>query len=338
MVSSKSAATGEPRPPLPSTKLIRANKEVILCAGAIQSPQLLMLSGIGPADHLKEHEIPVIHDNPNVGSNFIDHPATSIILKLKSPYEGGDQYYGNGIAATAFYQSSWSKKNTPNNGADMQLAPAGGKLISGFGPSSIWMQIIPGGPPPRSSLKGRILRNLIHLTRGMIQKVLKDPLSKAMNNGIVCNQPKSRGTLKLQSNNPYEHPLIDPHCLENEADLERLVEALKKLRTVFKSSPMAERIEEEVKPGPNVKTDAEIAEYIRTTIFAAWHPVGTCKMSKGNDAVVDSHLRVVGVKNLRVADASIMPYIVSGNTNMASIVIGGKGAELILEDLKDKKD
>ncbi|QWD61117.1 GMC family oxidoreductase [Polynucleobacter sp. MWH-UH35A] len=287
---------------------LHANKEVILCAGAFHSPQLLMVSGVGPKDQLRQFEIPLIHDLPGVGQNLQDHPdfifgysANSLDL-IGISLAGSVKLVGeilkyarirHGMIATNFAEAGGFLKTDPSLDApDVQLH--------------------------------------------FVVSLVEDHARKLhMAHGYSCHvcvlRPKSRGQVTLASANMNDAPLIDPAFLIEEEDLETLVKGYKLTKKLM-DAPAFTKIRKEDIFTPNVKTDDDIREIIRERADTVYHPVGTCKMGNDDMAVVDSNLRVHGIEGLRVVDASIMPTLVGGNTNAPVIAIAEKAADLIRED------
>ncbi len=262
------------------TITVTANKEVILSAGAIGSPHILMLSGIGDKAHLKEVGITPKKHVPGVGKNLQDHLLCSVIFKSKKDIPAPK---ANLLEAQIFLKSNPEMK-TPD------LQP----LFMGI------PYYAPGFEGPEKAFT---------LCAGMIR-------------------PKSRGTVKLKSNDPKEAPLIDPNYLAEQADFDALYEGVKFCRELGNTKALEEWTEKEVYPGENC-TPEEVRKYIRAAASTYHHVAGTCKMGVDQNSVVDPTLKVRGIKNLRVADASIMPSITSGNTNAPTIMIGEKAADLI---------
>ncbi|MEM8899510.1 MAG: GMC family oxidoreductase N-terminal domain-containing protein [Bacteroidota bacterium] len=258
-----------------------AKQEVILSAGAIGSPQLLLLSGIGNADELKEHGIKSVAHIPGVGKNLHDHLLVSVIFEAKQQIPPPQ---ANLLEAQLFWKSR----------PDM-LCPDLQPLFMGLPYYS------PGFEGPE---------NAFTLCAGLIR-------------------PASRGELKLNSANPADSPYLDPNYLGEQADFDALYEAVILCQKLGYTKAMQEWTKVEVLPGKNA-TREEIEDYIRKSCGTYHHMVGTCKMGIDSMAVVDPELRVRGVSGLRVADASIMPAITSGNTNAPSIMIGEKAADMIL--------
>jgi choline dehydrogenase len=255
-----------------------ARREVIICGGTINSPQLLQLSGIGPADELTAFGIPIIKDLPGVGRNLHDHPTVSV------------QY-------TAFYPNS----------VPFDYAIGGLFLYSG---------IDPGEPAPDLQFHfgpdfdedNQVITYSVHVTQ---------------------LRPQSRGQIRLRSTNSADTPAILFNYLNDLGDMKRLVAGVKVARRMCQAEALAEFRREEINPGVSVQNDSEIEAFICNEGWAIWHPVGTCRMGKGRYAVVDPQLKVHGIQGLRVADASVMPLVTSGNTNAPTIMIGEKAAEMI---------
>ena len=266
---------------------IRAEREVVLCCGAFETPKLLMLSGLGPAEQLTAHDIPVVQDLPGVGSNLHDH------LLLGIGYESLTALPPPELAAEAglfLWTGVAGKERSP----DLQYF---------FGPvlQPVLMPFAPEGFNP----------------------------TRAFTVTAVLNQPESRGTVKLASRDPAALARVDPQYLTREEDLAVLEYAIRFARELVRTSVFDELRGREIAPGADVVDSSALRDYIRGYCGTVWHPVGTAKMGKDPDAVVDDQLRVHGVEGLRVVDASIMPRIVNGNPNAAVTMIGEKGADLI---------
>jgi choline dehydrogenase-like flavoprotein len=283
---------------------LSATREIILGGGAINSPQLLLLSGIGPRAELARHEIELLHDLPGVGQNLQDHLDATVIIKDKSKRAIG---VGPGtplMLARAFleYRKSGSGVFASNAGE------AGG--FARLSPESARPEVQFHFLPTALRDHGRKLTTGYGMT-------------------LHCCQlrPKSRGHISLKSNDPFAAPLIQPNYLSHDDDVAELLAALKLGRRIMRSMEGAE-----IDPGPKINSDAQLIEYIRNHAETIYHPVGTCKMGQDDMAVVDDRLRVHGITNLRVADASIMPRLIGGNTNAPTMVIGEKAARMILAD------
>jgi choline dehydrogenase-like flavoprotein len=285
---------------------LEAASEIIVTTGAIGSPKLLMLSGIGPAQHLKSVGVDVVHDLAGVGENFHDHFSTDVVWQLNGAHSydkykklhwqvvAGLQYAlfrtgpvsSNIVEAGAFWWGDRAEK-TP----DLQFHfLAGAGVEEGVG-------TVPGG------------------------------------NGATCNsyhtRPRSRGTVKLRSSKIEDAPLIDPNSFAEPYDLERHIDGIKVTQEVGRAKSFAKYVEREHFPGASCKTRQDYIDVARANARSSYHPVGTCKMGVDDMAVVDLACRVHGVDGLRVCDSSIMPAVVSSNTNAPTIAIAEKAADMI---------
>ena len=252
----------------------RCTREVIVSAGVVESPKLLMLSGIGPADLLRRAGLPIVADLPGVGENLQDH------VKVTVAFRASEEIPASSVSAGLFVRS----------GAGM--AAAAPDLQFYFG-------------------------------RGL------DAPSPMLTATVALERPFARGTIRLRSSDPSDAPIIDPRYLEAEADLAALVTGVKLTRQLLQTRPYDAWRREELEPGPSATTEAALAAFVRRAADTIYHPAGTCRMGLDRLAVVDPHLRVHGVEGLRVADASVMPTVVNGNTNAACIMIGEKVTALI---------
>ncbi|AFY31420.1 GMC family oxidoreductase [Calothrix sp. PCC 7507] len=280
---------------------VKIAKEVILSGGAINSPQLLMLSGIGPGDRLQSLGIPVLVNLPGVGQNLQDHLMASVIYKSKKPIS----------LANAERPTNFLKYYLFKNGAlTTNVAEAGG--------------FVKTKPDLKTSDLQFHFSPVSYLNHGFTR-----PKWHGFTLAPTLIHPLSKGSITLRSNNPLEAPVIQPNYLANEADLQVLLAGVKLSRELMKMAAFDTYRGEEVLPGLQIQTEAEICNFIRNTAETLYHPVGTCKM--GNDllSVVNSQLQVYGVQGLRVVDASIMPSIVSGNTNAPTMMIAEKAADMI---------
>jgi choline dehydrogenase-like flavoprotein len=298
------------------TKTAKARGEVILAAGAIGSPQLLMLSGVGPATHLQEHGIPVVLDKPGLGNNLQDHLQLRLIYKVTGIGTLNERYH--------------SLIGRAKMGAEYALFRTGPLTMP---PSQM-------GIFTRSD-KSRERANIQFHVQPLSLDKFGDPLHKFPAFTMsVCNlQPTSRGTLRLKSNSASDAPAIRPNYLSTDEDKKVAADSIRVARGIAREPAMMKYHPEEILPGPAVRDDNEAALVraagdIGTTIF---HPVGTAKMGLPSDpnAVVDERLRFMGLQGLRVIDASVMPTITSGNTNSPTIMIAEKGAAMVLEDAKN---
>jgi choline dehydrogenase len=255
----------------------RASREIVVCSGVIDSPKLLMLSGIGPADQLKAHGIAVVADLAGVGRHFQDH------LKLSIRWNGKTELPGSTVTAGMFTRSSQSAFGTP---PDLQF------------------YVGRGSETPDK---------LITITVSLVQ-------------------PKSVGEIRLRSADPLAPPIIRGNYLQEQADVNALVRGVHLARWFGEAEAYSPLRAEEIAPGAAIKSDTDLATFVRRDSDTIFHGAGTCKMGPANDtsAVVDSSLRVRGVEGLRVADASIMPEVVNATTNAACVMIGENAADLIL--------
>jgi choline dehydrogenase len=284
-------------------------KEVILSAGALQSPQLLQLSGIGPAPLLRSHGIKVVSDSPEVGENLQDHYQIRTIVRLRARDSLNDAV------------------RNPFKLAAMGLQ----WLFSSSGPLTVGAGQVGGGACTQYAENGRpdIQFNVMPLSVDKPGEPLHD-YSGFTASAWQCH-PRSRGSVTLRSTDPAEQPKIEPRYLQEELDQKTIVAALEVLREIYRQPAFRDLWSEEVVPGPQATSGEELLHFARTGGGTVFHCVGTCRMGSDDRAVVDPELRVRGVEGLRVADASVMPLITSANTNAASLMIGEKAASLILE-------
>jgi choline dehydrogenase-like flavoprotein len=292
----------------------RCRGEIIVSGGVYGSPQLLMLSGIGPAAHLQEMGVAVVRDLPAVGANLHDH-------------------FNSYVAWRA------TKTGTLN---DLALSPVR-KMAAG-----IQYAIGRNGPLAGiSTLAGILVRSDPRFDRPDLQmNIFLWSIEKRDRNGIYAHKwpgfsispvhlrPEGRGKLSLKSPDPLSPPRIEFKFLETTYDVDAMLFGLRLARKIAGQPALAPYVAEEIQPGPAVTTDAALIDDLRNRGISNLHPVGTCRMGHGPDAAVDPRLRVHGLRGLRVIDASIMPQVVGGNTNAPSIMIGEKGAAMILEDAK----
>lgn len=288
-----------------------AQKEVILTAGAIGSPQLLLLSGVGPRAEIEKHGIPLIHDLPGVGENLQDHLDIHITCldKTHTSFSFRPSSLWRHILSVGRY-----------------LLQRRGELTSNYTQAMGFTKSIPAQPAP--DLQWHFAASMYTNCARQLKPIFKKYGYVLM---TCMLHPKSRGHIKLRSANPMDAPLIDPNYLDDESDLEAMVIGFKKARAILSQQAFAPYFLKEFEPGDSVQTDAQIRQYIRQKAETIYHPVGTCKMGKDSMAVVDpQQLKVYGLHNLRVIDASIMPTLPSGNTNAPTTMIAEKGADLIL--------
>ena len=285
-----------------------ASREVILCGGSVNSPQLLLLSGIGPAEHLRAVGVPVVADLPGVGQNLQDHLGTFLRNEITVPFS----LYGATPEQLAVVQTEYEA--TGQGLFSSNIAEAGAFLST---PGS-------SGPP---NLQGFFLPYCI--TEAPLEAF--QPYCHGITVAFYVNRPASRGQITLASADPLDQPLIDPAYLSAPSDLPQFVAGIRMLREIFRAKPLGDILGRELGPGDEAQSDAEIGAHVRDrasgTIF---HPVGTCKMGTDGMAVVDPALRVHGLDGLRVVDASIMPTLIGGNTNAPTIMIAEKAAAMMV--------
>ncbi|MBV9559416.1 MAG: GMC family oxidoreductase N-terminal domain-containing protein [Bradyrhizobium sp.] len=287
-----------------------ADREVILSGGALQSPQLLQLSGVGPAALLRALDIPVVADAPEVGRNLQDHYQARIIVRLRRPISLNDQVRH-----------------------PYHLARMGAEwLFAGRGPLTVGAGQVGGAACTEHAVGGRpdVQFNVMPLSCDKPG----DPLHRY--SGFTASawqcHAQSRGVLAIRSADPFEQPRIVPNYFVEEIDRRTIVGGMKILRDIFRQRSFRDLWEVEMAPGEAARDPAGLWEFARSTGGTVFHCVGTCRMGGDERSVLDPHLRVRGVERLRVVDASVMPQITSANTNAASLMIGEKGASLILSE------
>jgi choline dehydrogenase len=279
----------------------RAEREVILCAGAVGSPHLLMLSGIGPADHLRSLDIPVLCDLPGVGANLQDHPAVAIASECALPVS----LAGAESLANLF----------------RYIAMKRGPLTSNVGEAGGFITTTAGLPCPDMQY---------HFAPGyFVEHGFQQIKEHGYTLGPTLLHPYSRGTITLRSSNPLDAPAIRANYFADERDMQTMVEGLKVARMILSADAFSKYRKRELVPGPEAKDDAALRAHIVKFGETLYHPCGTCKMGHDGEAVVDAELRVRGVEGLRVVDASVMPTVPGGNTNAPTIMIAEKAADLI---------
>ncbi len=294
-----------------STLDIWANKEVILSAGSIGSPHLLLLSGIGPKSEIEKHGITLVHDLPGVGENLQDHLDIHITCldKTHTSFSFRPSALWRHLKSLALYLFKHQGELTSNYTQAVGFAKTNPTLIA---PDIQWHFAA-----SMYTNSARQLRDLFHHYGYLL---------------MACFlHPKSKGRIKLRSANPLDMPLIDPNYLSEKEDLDAMVTAFQKSREILSQQAFNPYCLKEFEPGETVKTEAQIREYIKQKSETIYHPIGTCKMGIDSMAVVDpKQLKVYGMENLRVIDASIMPTLISGNTNAPTTMIAEKGAAIIL--------
>lgn len=290
-------------------QVAHARGEVILAAGALVSPKVLMLSGIGPADHLREHGISCAVDLPGVGANLIDHPEVPITAYVNGPYG----YYRQGVG--------WRMLR---NGLHFKLFGTGPILSAGVEAGAFVNPEDPGAEPSIQAFCVPI----VYLDRDT-RSLLPDAFGLTVTTVVV--KPKSRGTVRLRSADPAAMPLVSPRLLSDERDMAAMVAGQKFFIRAFKQAPLASRIQTIALPGEN-PDDATIAAHCRRFVKTNYHPASTCRMGADGDpmAVLDARMRVRGVGRLRVCDMSAVPDINAGNTNAPAMMLGSRCAAFLV--------
>ncbi len=292
-------------------RTVRAAREVILCGGAVNSPQLMLLSGVGPADQLAQFGIPVVHELRGVGQSLQDHYSAPIKLKCRLP-----------ITVNDVMQSNVKKLKV---GLQYYLFRTG-PLTMAAGPAALFVRTRQELATPDVKIS----------VAPFSSDKLQDGLHPWSGFGLTVYQlrPESRGEIRLKSANPADPPAMLPNYLGTETDRRAIVDGLKIGRRILATSPMRHYVSEEYQPGPSVTTDEQLLLHARNTGNTVFHPTSTCKMGVDAMAVVDPELRVYGIEGLRVVDASIMPTVISGNTNAATIMIGEKAADMVRQPMR----
>jgi choline dehydrogenase len=283
---------------------VRARNEVILSGGAVKSPQLLLLSGIGPADQLRSLGIDPLVDQPAVGEGLQDHPLCL---------------------------TQWATPQVPN--FFQELTPEAMALWQRQrqGPFASHLAVAGGFGRTRTDLAAPDVQyDAIAVAASMgPDGLVIDPEVRAVSLTVVAVQVSGRGRVALASADPFDRPAIDPAYLSNDADLDILVAGLREQRAMAACRPLADHTTEELLPGPEVRDDEDLRAYVRRTVTTVWHPTSSCAMGGDSTAVCDPWLRVRGVEGLRVVDASVMPAIPRGNTNAPTIAVAERAADLI---------
>jgi choline dehydrogenase len=292
-------------------RTVRAAREVILCGGAVNSPQLLLLSGVGPADQLAQFDIPVVHELRGVGQSLQDHYSAPIKLKCRLP-----------ITVNDVMQSNAKKLKV---GLQYYLFGTG-PLTMAAGPAALFVRTRQELATPDVKIS----------VAPFSSDKLQDGLHPWSGFGLTVYQlrPESRGEIRLKSANPADPPAMLPNYLATETDRRAIVDGLKIGRRILATSPMRHYVSEEYQPGASVTTDEQLLLHAKNTGNTVFHPTSTCKMGVDAMAVVDPELRVYGIAGLRVVDASIMPTVISGNTNAAAIMIGEKAADMVRQPMR----
>lgn len=296
------------------TETAFAGGEIILCAGAIASPQLLMLSGLGPGEELAGHGIEVRHHLPAVGRHLHDHICFDHFYASREPTLNStlSSRFGQGIAAAHYALL----RRGP---LSMSLNHAGGFVRTSPARQTADLQLY--FCPVAYEKPGPGDRMVVKVAPADSFSISGSPSS-----------PKSRGSVRLRSADPQDSPEIHPNFLSEEEDLAQAIDSFHFIRRLAQTPPLARIIQREEKPGDALQRDEEIADYLRSTCYSIFHPVGTCRMGPhAGMAVVDHRLKVHGIQGLRIADASIFPSVTSGNTNAPAMMVGEMAARAVLE-------
>jgi choline dehydrogenase len=305
-----------------ATHTVRVRREVLLAAGAIQSPQILELSGIGNGEILQRAGVPVVHHAPGVGENLRDH------LHVRLAFETTLKITLNAILRNPVLQA----------GMGARWLFLGRGLMS---TSSATMMAIARSRAdlPRPDIKMQLHQLSMassHYADNRNARSLADRMGldsyPGFSIGTYCLRPESKGSIHIRSPEAADPPRIHANYLSAEEDVHTLVAALKMIRRIAAQPGLAQYIVRETRPGPEAQSDDELIDHIRRTGQTSYHPIGTCRMGNDKLAVVDARLRVHGVQGLRVCDASIMPTMVASNTHAPSIMIGEKGSDMVLAD------
>jgi choline dehydrogenase len=290
-------------------KEARAAREVILSAGALQSPQLLQVSGVGPGALLQSFAIPVVRDVPGVGENLQDHLQLRVIYKCTKPITTNDDL-----------ASLWRRMKI---GAQWVFARSG-PLAIGINQGALFTKVLPESTTPDvqfhfATLSADLAGAKPHPWPGFTMS--------------VCQlRPESRGKVLIRSTDAYEAPSMQPNYLSADLDRRCAIAAIRLARAIAATQSMKPYVADEYRPGPEARTDDELLEFARNFGATIFHPSGTCKMGNDAMAVVDDHLRVRGIEGLRVVDCSIMPALVSGNTHAPVVMIAEKASDLIVRE------
>lgn len=286
---------------------VRASREVLLSAGALLSPQLLMLSGVGPGEHLQRHGIAVLHELPGVGQHLHDHP--DVVQVLNAP--ALKDLFGispSGMLAQLRGVLEWRRSRT-------------GMLTTNFAEAGGFIKSDPAEAAPDLQL---------HFVIGkLVDHGRKTVLGHGYSAHVCLLQPRSRGSVSLATRDPMALPLVDPRFLSDADDMQRMVRGFQRLREILSQPALARFGARELPASAGAQTPAQIEQFIRQHADTIYHPVGTCRMGPGPLDVVDAQLRVHGLEGLRVVDASIMPRIVSGNTNAPTVMIAEKAVDML---------
>jgi len=289
--------------------VLHAEREIVLSGGAYNTPQLMLLSGIGPADELREHGIAVVHDLPGVGRNLQDHPSVAMMSGAAREVTLTNDLRFDRLTLSVL---EW-------------LALGKGRIANMPVTANGWIKTRPELERPDAQC---LFQPTSIMARPWFPGV-KKPAPDVVAMACVLLRPEGRGWVRLADADPATPPRILSNVLSTENDRAFFRRLVPQIREIFATAPLADVLTSEIMPGPGVRSDAEIDAWVRQAVNTALHPVGSCAMGTGAEAVCDAQLRVRGIDCLRIADASVMPRIVGGNTNAASIMIGEKAADLL---------
>jgi choline dehydrogenase len=287
----------------------RADREVVLSAGSYNSPQLLMLSGIGPADELREVGIKPLHDLPGVGRNLSEHARVPVEFAASQPVSLLNELRFDKVMRSLI---QWKLFGT-------------GIFATQINSCNIVVRTLAELKQPDVQLMSNPIRMDAKIWFPGVRSIQEHRLTA----DAVCLHPQSRGWMKLRSSNPLDPPRVHLNAFGEQADIDTVIRGVELARQIYRTPPQSSITGEELRPGPARRTRADLEAYVREAGGITQHPVGTCKMGIDAEAVVDAQLRVRGIEGLRVADASIMPTVTGGNTNAPSIMIGEKASDLI---------
>jgi len=287
-----------------------ARGEVILAAGALVTPKILMLSGVGPASHLREHGVEVLHDAPGVGQNLVDHPEVPILATANGKY--GYHLQGEG------WRMIW-------NGIQFKLFGTGRILSAGVEAGAFVNPADPEAPPTIQAFAVPF----VYLDRDLL-KVMKQTYGMTITTVVV--KPRSRGWVKLRSADPADKPVVSPNLLKDPEDLREMMDGQRFFLRAFETEPLRSRTDRIVRPDTSGLDDEALADHCRRMVKTNYHPASTARMGADGDpmAVLDARMRVRGIEGLRVADMSACPNINAGNTTAPALMLGSRCADFIL--------
>lgn len=298
------------------TRTLRAKGEVILAGGAVNSPQLLQLSGIGPGALLQRFGLVMMAENAHVGAHMTDHQGINYTYRMNVP------------TLNEALRPWWGKLQ-----AGLRYVTSGkGPLSKSVNQGGGFFRTRPDLDRPNMQLYMQAFSTLI--PRDGERPILTPDPFPGMSLGLSNCRPTSRGHIRIQSPDPAIHPAITANAFSTNSDCDEMIDAVKFLRHLAAQPPLARVIVEELRPGPDCQGDEALMEDIRSRSGTVYHPSGTCRMAPVGQGVVDARLRVHGVQGLRVIDASVFPNLIAGNTNAPAIMVGWKGAEMVLADAR----